>query len=547
MSKALEKKQMGRFFTPESIAEFLSQWAIQSGDDKVLEPGSGDGNILIPAVKRLKNLKGEKGRVLGVEIDSDLIQRTKSRLEKKKIPASNYELKTGDFFKFCINESRWKNKSYDVVVGNPPFIRYQDFDKEQRVRASEILENSGIHPTKQMNAWMPFLVGSVQLLRREGGRLAMIIPAALMQVNYAEELREFLSRSFSRLTIITFEKLVFDGIEEEIVLLLGETDGEENVGINVVELTDSSDLESYTYEVFKHEDVKPLDHSTEKWTMYYLDNEEIELIRKLRKNDQLNRVTDYADVNVGVVTGRNAFFVLDKGQVEEYGLKEYTKPIVSRSSHLGKGVKFTEEIYQKNKEEEKRCFLLNLPGKDISEFPDKVQDYIRQGEEEGYHKGYKCRIRDPWYGVPTTWTPDGFLLRQIHQYPKFVLNETQATCTDTIHRVRFKGVKNEVDKFFAATHNSLTWAFSEFIGRSYGGGVLELEPNEAEELPIPTSNWKKIDLDKVNEILKEQAPHELLDYTDRILLKEGLDLSDKEINILRNIWTKLHQRRINRK
>ncbi|KXA95218.1 hypothetical protein AKJ36_01255 [candidate division MSBL1 archaeon SCGC-AAA259I07] len=543
METDTEQKLRGGFYTPRPIAEFLAEWAISSGNEKILEPGCGNGNILLPATKQLEE---NKGKITGVEFYEVEADKAEKRLLDNNIDPSLFKIVRDDFFKFCINEHRWENKSYDAVIGNPPFIRYQDFDKKQRVRASEILENSGIHPTKQMNAWMPFLVGSVQLLRGEGGRLAMIIPAALMQVNYAEELREFLSRSFSRLTIITFEKLVFDGIEEEVVLLLGETDGEESVGINVIELKDLSDLESYTYEEFKHEDIKSLDHSTEKWTMYYLDNKEIELIRRLKKNTQLNSVGDYADVNVGVVTGRNAFFVLDKEQVEEHGLKDYIKPIVSRSSHLGKGVKFAEEIYKKNKEEGKRCYLLNLPDKDASEFPNKVQKYIQEGENKEYHKGYKCSIRDPWYKVPTTWTPDGFLLRQIHQYPKFVLNETQATCTDTIHRVKFKENKEEMKNFFAVTHNSLTWAFSEFIGRSYGGGVLELEPNEAEELPIPTSNWEKISLNKVNQILKEKGPHGLLDYTDRILLKEGLDLSDKEIETLRNIWEKLHQRRINR-
>lgn len=280
--------------------------------------------------------------------------------------------------------------------------------------------------------------------------------------------------------------------------------------------------------------------------MYYLDNEEIELIRRLQKGNRLSTVAEYAEVNVGVVTGQNIFFVLDENQVEENGLKRYAKPIVSRSSHLGEGVKFTEDIYNKNRKEGKRCYLLNLPGKDISEFPQAVREYIREGENENYHEGYKCGRRDPWYEVPTTWTPDGFLLRQIHQYPKFVLNETRATCTDTIHRVKFKGAETEKENFFAATHNSLTWAFSEFIGRSYGGGVLELEPNEAEELPIPISNWKEIDVDKANQILKKQGPDELLDFTDRILLKKGLGLSNREIVVLRNIWRKLHQRRINR-
>jgi hypothetical protein len=50
--------------------------------------------------------------------------------------------------------------------------------------------------------------------------------------------------------------------------------------------------------------------------------------------------------------------------------------------------------------------------------------------------------------------------------------------------------------------NSLTLAWAEVCGRSYGGGVLELEPREAEELPIPYSADIKIDRVKVESLLR---------------------------------------------
>ena len=47
------------------------------------------------------------------------------------------------------------------------------------------------------------------------------------EVNYAAQLRCFLSEYYSRITLITFKKLVFEGIQQEIVLLLGERNGNE--------------------------------------------------------------------------------------------------------------------------------------------------------------------------------------------------------------------------------------------------------------------------------------------------------------------------------
>lgn len=547
MESKADRKLRGGFYTPEPIAEFLSQWAIQSETESVLEPGCGDGNILLPAAKHLQEVSGGAGGITGVEIYPDEAEKAKNRLIEAGIDADLFEIIEGDFFEYCIEKHRWEKHSFDAVIGNPPFIRYQSFDEDQREKAIEILKSAGLTPTKQMNAWMPFLVGATQLLKRHGGRLAMIVPATLLQVNYAGELRKYLSDNYSRLTVINFDKLVFDGIQEEVVLLLGERDGHEKVGINAIELGDMSDLDSYIHHVFEKDDIIELDHSTEKWTMYYLDIDQIELIRELWDHEAISPVEEFADVNVGVVTGRNAFFVLDAEQVEENGLMEYTRPIVSRSAHLGEGVRFTDDIQNDNEESGRRSFLLDLPPEPKSEFTEKIQEYIDDGEEKEYHKGYKCSLRDPWYEVPSTWVPDGFLLRQIHRYPKFVVNETDATCTDTIHRVNYTGNDSVREQFFAATHNSLTWAFSEIVGRSYGGGVLELEPNEAEELPVPTNNWEKLELDKVHRLLKEDGPEAVLQYTDEILLKQGMDLSDGQIEMLRNIWTKLHERRINRK
>jgi hypothetical protein len=85
--------------------------------------------------------------------------------------------------------------------------------------------------------------------------------------------------------------------------------------------------------------------------------------------------------------------------------------------------------------------------------------------------------------VPSVWAPDAFALRQVHAAPRVVANPAGAVCTDTIHRLRTRPGVDPAGLGEAANH-PLTWAFAEVLGRSYGGGVLELEPSEAEALPI---------------------------------------------------------------
>ena len=136
--------------------------------------------------------------------------------------------------------------------------------------------------------------------------------------------------------------------------------------------------------------------------------------------------------------------------------------------------------------------------------------------------------------------------QQIHRYPLLVVNQAEATSTDTIHRVRLRpGV--DAHLLAAAFFNSLTLSWAEVCGRSYGGGVLELEPREAEELPIPYHADLAIDADKVTSLLAQGQPYEALNYVDGVVLRDHLGFDAITLRHLRRAWEQLRDRRIERK
>lgn len=545
---ATYQKLRGGYYTPEPIADFLTRWAIQSSHAQVLEPSCGDGSILLSAVQALASLNGAEGSpmghvVHGVEIDAHEALKALQRFHDLDLPAIPAQVHVGDFFAFC-KERLEKGHSFDAIVGNPPFIRYQNFLEEHRTLAFYLMQKAGLHPNRLTNAWVPFLVCATMLLKKSG-RIAMVIPAELLQVDYAAELRLFLSNSYSKLTLITFKKLVFDGIQQEVVLLLGERNGDVHTGIRTVELADMEDLASYEHTAFARAELKPLDHSTEKWTRYFLDRDEIDLLRSVKQNPLLTISGNVIDVDVGIVTGLNEFFVVSGQQVQDHDLAPYAHRIVGRSAHLP-GIIFRDKDWEANAESQYPSFLLRLPDEPIEKLPAAVRKYVLAGEERGINQGYKCRIRKRWYAVPSVWTPSAFMLRQVHGYPKIIINEANATCTDTIHRIKLLngiGARTVAASFL----NSLTFAFTEVVGRSYGGGVLELEPREAEKLPLPLQNADSLDLLQLNKMLLCSGIEEVLDVTDRVLLVQGLGLTSEEVRKLRQIWWKLRDRRMNRK
>lgn len=548
------QKLRGGYYTPKLIADFLVQWAIQTPDAEVLEPSCGDGSFIEASIKALLARGAEKETIAqlihGVEVDPDEAARTMERIRALGISPREDTIHVGDFFahyKERLFEQRFMDivvseaRKFDVVIGNPPFIRYQNFPEASRTIAFEIMQQVGLHPTRLLNAWLPFLIASTLLLK-DHGRLAMVIPAELFQVNYAAETRQFLSDFYDQITIVTFKKLVFADIQQEVVLLLCERNSHQCRGIRTFELEDAEELVKHHHVEFAKSDFKPMDHSKEKWTQYFLDADEILLLRSLKSHPGITLSGKVINVDVGVVTGENKFFILSEKQVNDAELEPFTQKVVSRSGHL-KGALFHEEDWRANTTNQVPTYLLMAPNLPREMLPDALRTYVLKGEEANYHKGYKCSIRRPWYVVPSVWNPEAFMLRQIHGYPKLILNQAEATCTDTIHRVRFSG---PLDKKYvvAAFMNVLTFAFAEVTGRGYGGGVLTFEPSEAERLPLPLAGAENLDLNDADRLLRTNGIEAVLVETDEVLLKRGLGLSDKEVRMLHNIWTKLRDRRV---
>ena len=488
------EKLRGGYYTPPRLAEFLASW-VRSPASVCLEPSCGDGSILAAL--------SEGAAATGVEIEP-------GEAEKARLAAPSATVVDADFFAW-FDESQVS--AWDGVAGNPPFIRFGHWTEPSRTLAFEAMRSVGMRPTKLTNAWVPFVVVSALALR-PGGRLGMVVPGELLQVNYAAELRAFLVDAFSDLTTVTFKKLVFDGVLQEVVLLLG-TRGKGPAEIRVVEVEDAAALPSP--KALKALPRAPaLHHDKEKWTKYFLEPQAIEALRTVRAG-ALRRLGDIADVDVGLVTGRNQFFVMRPSGAKERDIARHLGPLVSKSAHL-RGIQFRDADFDDLRDSDALCQLLALDDASDPTADTALARYIADGEADGVHEGYKCSIRKNWWAVPSQWTPDAFLLRQIYDHPRIVANLTDATSTDTIHRVRMlNGIPPT--KLAAAAINSATFAFSEVMGRSYGGGVLELEPREAEDLPIPDPEGLTMqDVSKVDALLRDGELTAALDYVDRKLL-----------------------------
>jgi adenine-specific DNA-methyltransferase len=131
-------------------------------------------------------------------------------------------------------------------------------------------------------------------------------------------------------------------------------------------------------------------------------------------------------------------------------------------------------------------------------------------------------------------------------FPRLILNEANAYTTDTMHRVSIKEMVNK-NAFIASFYNSLSLAFSEIVGRSYGGGVLELMPSETEQILLPYQKENSDLLSTIDKMMREKKSiDEILKITNKQILRDGYGFTDKEIKLADSIWKKLSARRLNR-
>ena len=120
-----------------------------------------------------------------------------------------------------------------------------------------------------------------------------------------------------------------------------------------------------------------------------------------------------------------------------------------------------------------------------------------------------------------------------------------------MHRIKFNdGV--EPEKILLSYYNSISFAFTELCGRSYGGGVLEILPGEVGNIlvpkldNIPIATVRQV-LNEVDEIVRnDEAIENALDIVDREILTNYVGIDEDTCINARNIWKKLQRRRLKR-
>ncbi|RON17561.1 SAM-dependent methyltransferase [Pseudomonas brassicacearum] len=530
------QKLRGGYYTPQKLADYAARWVLQKQPKSILEPSCGDGVF----IQALHNNHCDKAiKLSGFELFDAEAQKASDLCSK--LGFENSSVTEGDFLVWANQQLNQKRQLFDAVIGNPPFIRYQFLEQSFQEQAELVFKQLGQKFTKHTNAWVSFLLSSLSLLK-SGGRMGMVIPSEIIHVMHAQSLRSYMGQICSKIVIIDPKEIWFEDTLQGAVIIMAEKKedtSKPSEGVGIVSVSGFDFLNECPETLFNR--ILGINGETVegKWTKATLEKSEISLIKKIISHESVHKFKDIAKVDVGIVTGANNFFLVNNETVKTFGLEAYAHPMFGRSQHCP-GILYDKAQHQSNQLQSLPTNFLYIRD-DYSELPSKVQRYIKTGELEEFHLRYKCRIRKPWYKVPSIYSTEIGMLKRCHEAPRLILNQVGAYTTDTAYRITssFTDAENLVCSFL----NPLTAITAELEGRYYGGGVLELVPSEIEKIYIPVIQGYQHDSATLNQLVKDGKVEEVIrEHGGAILAELGVSKEDNEQ--LMKIWKKLRDRRL---
>jgi len=513
-SEPYDLRGNGVVYTPLPVTQVVVAQAMAKLDASrpktVLEPSCGDGSFI---------------RTLSDHSVFDLYA-----LDKDDAAISKCESEFGDVSLFCGDFFQdfpdcWPT-SFDLIVGNPPYVSWHRCDARTRALLDKICDDFGYEHRFLKNAWAGFVVKATMKLS-ENGVLAFVIPYEFLTVSYGKHLRDWMERQFSSIDIYIPNEKAFKLIDQDAVTIIA-AKGKDTCKTTLHRVSSlAADIIQSSCQVSSGgSKSSPLGMKG-----FLIDADALDLIHKLEQ--RCPPVSDFCESAAGTVTAANDFFILSRDDVALYKLKRWARPIIKKSSFLGDTVDFSMENFEDIDGSGKACYLLDFGKLKADKLPKAVERYLAIGEEQGIHQRYKCRHRTDWFKVPVVTENEGFFFKRSHVVPRLCVNSYGALATDSAYHIRMKPGES-VHDLCASFYNSLTLLFAEIEGRFYGGGVLELTPNEFRRLPLPRSKFS------LSEFSKFQGKFSLSDHGKSAIqqsnsrLRSLLQMTANEVAIVEN-------------
>ncbi len=448
------QKRFGQFFTPDAVAAFMVNWVLDSGANAVFDPAFGLGAFRAAIGDRADV------RFTGCEVDATIVEFWERNTEERAdfVAVEDYLLAWGG--------------QYANIVCNPPYMRFQKFlNRDGVIRAFE--QKIGIQLSGYTNTASAFLLKSLAELA-ERGRLAYIMPLEFLNAGYGTLVKQKLVESGHLCSLISFdcEQDIFPDATTSVGIILYDK-AVCRVAVRFFRLQSIDELAAFeSLQPVAEVPCSALDPQA-KWLPHFAGT----AFRVDRQ--KTTPLAHFGRFGRGIATGANAFFVLHPALVaaRRLGPTECV-PCIAKSSQINTAV-FRGEDFADNP-----VFLFSVLGK-----PSKAAaDYIRFGENAGYHERFLTKNRTPWYKTEQrSPAPLLFGVFSRNGY-KVVLNKTEALNLTCYHgfQPNLLGAAY-VEHLFVYLASQMGRQIVARARRQYGRSLDKFEPNDLNEALVPTT------------------------------------------------------------
>lgn len=301
-----DKKMNGAFFTPQYIVDYIISNIAPLENARVIDPSCGSGAFLFGIIRYYEKTYNKsivsivKENLYGIDILEYNTRRSKllimlyALMKGEIITEKDMHVYVADSLK-C----KWSHK-FDAVVGNPPYVKFQDLDEATRNFLFETYQTTKLGT---YNLYFAFFELGLKLLDR-GGKLGYITPNNFFTSLSAEPLRHFFQENKSIYQIVDFDATkVFDVQTYTAISFLDKNTNHhilyDRIG-RKEETTDFLSNISLTPNSYK-------DLSVKKWRL--LCGDERDNIKKIESKGQT--LGDLMNICVGIATLKDDVYSID--------------------------------------------------------------------------------------------------------------------------------------------------------------------------------------------------------------------------------------------
>ncbi|BAY81517.1 N-6 DNA methylase [Calothrix parasitica NIES-267] len=379
-----ERNKLGQFATPTELAleiiEYSKNLLSQNQKIKFLDPAFGTGSFYSALLQLFPESKIESA--VGYEIDSHYGDEAISLWKNTPL-----KINISDFTKALPPKNQ--EEKANLIICNPPYVRHHHLNRSDKIRLqNKSLTTTGIKLSQLASLYCHFLC-IADAWMAEHGIAGWLIPSGFMDVNYGQEVKDYLLNNVTLMRVHRFcpnEVQFDDALVSSTIIWFQKTLPSQN---HPIEFTYGGSL---TAPEERNLVASNTLRNTSKWTS-------IGLIFKPKDfNSKQFKLKDLFNIKRGLATGANDFFILTKEQIAAHQIPaQFLKPILPSPRYLS--VEEIETDILGNPLLEQQLFLLDcsLPLPEIQNNYPTLWQYLQIGEESGISSRYLCKHRTHWY------------------------------------------------------------------------------------------------------------------------------------------------------